>query len=182
MHTLNVDVAIIGAGTAGMTAYRGALAHTRRVVVIEGGPYGTTCARVGCMPSKLLIAAAEAAHTIAHSARFGVHGGGLVVDGAAVMDRVRRERDRFVGFVVDAVQSWPAEQRLLGDARFLDDRTLQVGATQVRAGRIVRACFPARERSGSSPTRSASSARASGKVRARATRSSSSASPPAPQA
>ena len=26
MHTLNVDVAIIGAGTAGMTAYRGALA------------------------------------------------------------------------------------------------------------------------------------------------------------
>ena len=41
MQTLNVDVAIIGAGTAGMTAYRGALAHTRRVVVIEGGPYGT---------------------------------------------------------------------------------------------------------------------------------------------
>ena len=57
-----VDVAIIGAGTAGMTAYRSALAHTASVLVIEDGPYGTTCARVGCMPSKLLIAAAEAAH------------------------------------------------------------------------------------------------------------------------
>ena len=32
----------------------------QRVVLIDGGPYGTTCARVGCMPSKLLIAAAEA--------------------------------------------------------------------------------------------------------------------------
>ena len=138
MHTLNVDVAIIGAGTAGMTAYRGALAHTRRVVVIEGGPYGTTCARVGCMPSKLLIAAAEAAHTIAHSARFGVHGGGLVVDGAAVMDRVRRERDRFVGFVVEAVQDWPAGHRLQGHARFVDDHTLDVGGhTRVLAERIV---------------------------------------------
>ena len=49
MKQRQVDVAIIGAGTAGMTAYRSALAHTRNVVVIEGGPYGTTCARVGCM-------------------------------------------------------------------------------------------------------------------------------------
>jgi len=138
MHTLNVDVAIIGAGTAGMTAYRGALAHTRSVVVIEGGPYGTTCARVGCMPSKLLIAAADAAHGIRHAGRFGVHGGGVVVDGAAVMDRVRRERDRFAGFAVDAVQAWPAEHRLQGKARFIDRSTLDVGGhTRVQAGRIV---------------------------------------------
>ena len=61
MKRLSVDVAIIGAGSAGMTAYRAALAHTASVVVIESGSYGTTCARVGCMPSKLLIAAAEAA-------------------------------------------------------------------------------------------------------------------------
>jgi dihydrolipoamide dehydrogenase len=49
------------------------------------------------------------------------------------MARVRSERDRFVGFVVDAVERWPAEHRLIGHARFVDDHTLQVGATQVRA-------------------------------------------------
>ncbi len=38
MKTSEVDVAIIGAGTAGMSAYRGALAHTASVVVVEGGP------------------------------------------------------------------------------------------------------------------------------------------------
>ena len=96
-RTLQTDVAIIGAGTAGMSAYRAALAHTRQVLLIEGGVYGTTCARVGCMPSKLLIAAAEAAHAITDAGRFGVHGGPLRVDGPAVMARVRSERDRFVG-------------------------------------------------------------------------------------
>jgi dihydrolipoamide dehydrogenase len=135
---MQVDVAIIGAGTAGMTAYRSALEHTRNVVVIEDGPYGTTCARVGCMPSKLLIAAAEAAHTIEHAARFGVQGGSLQVDGRAVMQRVREERDRFVGFVLEAVERWPQEHRLRGHARFVDDHRLDVGGhTMVSASRIV---------------------------------------------
>ena len=35
----------IGAGTAGMAAYRAARAHTNSVLLIEGGHYGTTCAR-----------------------------------------------------------------------------------------------------------------------------------------
>ncbi len=134
---IETDVAIIGAGTAGMSAYRAALEHTSRVLVIEGGVYGTTCARVGCMPSKLLIAAAEAAHAVAGAGRFGVNAGTVAIDGGAVMARVRGERDRFVGFVVDAVQGWPAEHRLAGHARFVDDHSLQVGATQVRAQRIV---------------------------------------------
>jgi dihydrolipoamide dehydrogenase len=138
MTTRHVDVAIIGAGTAGMTAYRSALEHTNNVVVIEDGAYGTTCARVGCMPSKLLIAAAEAAHTIAHAGRFGVHGGALRVDGRAVMQRVRDERDRFVGFVLEAVERWPEQHRLRGHARFVDDHTLDVGGhTRLTASRIV---------------------------------------------
>jgi dihydrolipoamide dehydrogenase len=134
---IDTDVAIIGAGTAGMSAYRAALEHTPRVLLIESGVYGTTCARVGCMPSKLLIAAADAAHAAADASRFGVSAGPVAIDGRAVMARVRSERDRFVGFVVDAVQHWPAEHRLVGQARFIDDRTLHVGATRVRAGRIV---------------------------------------------
>ena len=138
MKLLQTDVAIIGAGTAGMSAYRAALAHTNSVLVIEGGPYGTTCARVGCMPSKLLIAAAEAAHTARHAHAFGVLAGPVQVDGTAVMQRVRSERDRFVGFVTEAVAHWPAEHRLRGQARFIDDHTLQIDEhTRVHAKRIV---------------------------------------------
>ena len=62
MKRIETDIAVIGAGTAGLAAYRAAVQAGRRAVIIESGPHGTTCARVGCMPSKLLIAAAEAAH------------------------------------------------------------------------------------------------------------------------
>ena len=138
MKHLDVDVAIIGAGSAGMTAYRAALAHTASVVVIESGSYGTTCARVGCMPSKLLIAAADAAHAVAQAGVFGIRVAGHAVDGQAVMQRVRDERDRFVGFVVDAVESWPAAHRLAGAARFISPHVLRVGDdTEVHARRIV---------------------------------------------
>lgn len=139
MKTIKVDVAVIGAGTAGLAAYRAAKAQGRTAVVIEGGAYGTTCARVGCMPSKLLIAAAEAAHEARHTAPFGVHVDGAIrIDGREVMDRVRRERDRFVGFVLEGVEAIPAEDRLCGYARFIDNTTLQVDEhSTVQASRVV---------------------------------------------
>jgi dihydrolipoamide dehydrogenase len=126
-QTLDVDVAVIGAGTAGLAAYRTARAAGARAVVIEGGAYGTTCARVGCMPSKLLIAAAEAAHAIHKAPGFGVYPGGeLRIDGREVMERLRRERDRFVGFVLKGIESIPEADRIRGYARFVDRGTLQV--------------------------------------------------------
>ena len=47
MNTFETDVAVIGAGTAGLAAYRAAIAAGARALIVEGGPYGTTCARVG---------------------------------------------------------------------------------------------------------------------------------------
>ena len=135
---LKVAVAVIGAGSAGLNVFRGAQKHTESVVLIEGGPYGTTCARVGCMPSKLLIAAAEAAHDIERAHGFGVHAEPPVINGVEVMDRVRRERDRFVGFVLEDTEAIPEPQRIRGYARFLDDHTLQVDDhTRIHAERIV---------------------------------------------
>lgn len=139
MRELQVDVAVIGGGTAGLGAYRAAKAHTPKVVLIEGGPFGTTCARVGCMPSKLLIAAAEAVHQIERAPGFGVHPNGKPrIDGHEVMGRVKRERDRFVGFVLEGVESIPAEEKISGYARFIDAHTVQVDEhTLIRAQRIV---------------------------------------------
>ncbi len=90
------------------------------------------------MPSKLLIAAAEAAHEARHAERFGVHVEGLRVDGRAVLERVRRERDRFVGFVVRDTEALPDSQRLRGHARFTGPTTLEVGDhTRVEARAVV---------------------------------------------
>jgi dihydrolipoamide dehydrogenase len=138
MKNIEIDVAVIGTGTAGLAAYRAARAQGKTALVIESGPYGTTCARVGCMPSKLLIAASEAAHMLALAPGFGVHAGAVRIDGKAVMARVRSERDRFVGFVLEGVDNIPAADKLRGHARFTGPRTLQVDDhTTVNAARIV---------------------------------------------
>ncbi len=139
MEKIEKDVVVIGSGTAGLAAYRAALLYTKSVVMIEAGPYGTTCARVGCMPSKLLIAAAEAAHSIEAAPAFGIHPmGETVINGREVMDRVKRERDRFVGFVLESVDGIPAEHKIQGRAKFIDDHTIQVDdALQITAKRVV---------------------------------------------
>ncbi len=136
---IDCDVAIIGAGSAGLTAWRAVHRAGLKALLIEGGPHGTMCARVGCMPSKLLIAAAEAAAGVHHAQKFGIRLDGSVhVDGAAVMQRVRSERDRFVGFVVADVQAMAPEDRLDASVQFLRDGVLQAddGRT-VHAGRII---------------------------------------------
>ncbi|MED5372037.1 MAG: dihydrolipoyl dehydrogenase [Myxococcota bacterium] len=127
MNTLSTDVAILGAGTAGLNARRGAEARGARAVMVDPGPFGTTCARVGCMPSKLLIAAAERAHSAQEAAPFGVQIPQVRVDGPAVMRRVQAERDRFVGFVLEAIDEHLEAGRLIkGRARFVGPNTLQV--------------------------------------------------------
>ncbi|WP_457324441.1 FAD-dependent oxidoreductase, partial [Roseateles sp. P5_E11] len=120
-----------------MAAYRAARAHTDRVLLIEAAHYGTTCARVGCMPSKLLIAAAEAAQAVREAHRFGVQAEAPRIDGRAVMQRVREERDRFVGFVLETVHGWPESTRLFGRARFLAQGVLDVDGQRVEARTVV---------------------------------------------
>ena len=132
-----VDVAVIGAGSAGLPAFRAARKYTENIVLIEGGTYGTTCARVGCMPSKLLIAAAEAAHSVEAASGFGVHASKPTINGEEVMGRVRRERDRFVSFVLKDVENIDEKHLIRKHATFLDDRTLQVGDSTIEAKTIV---------------------------------------------
>lgn len=137
MKTLTCDVAIVGAGTAGLAAHRAAAQAGAKTILIEAGPGGTTCARVGCMPSKLLLAAARAARDMRDAAAFGVHGNPRI-DGRAVMARVQAERDHFVAGVRKDVAAIPTRERLSGHARFAGPTTLSVDDhTRVEARAVV---------------------------------------------
>ncbi|WP_039913928.1 dihydrolipoyl dehydrogenase [Cellvibrio mixtus] len=127
MPTRKVDVAIIGAGTAGLSAYNAAKKYTDDILIIEAGKYGTTCARVGCMPSKLLIAAADYAHHGQQGADvFGITYAAPLINGVAIMQRIRKERDRFVGSVIESVNEFPIDNKLEGRARFISAHELEV--------------------------------------------------------
>lgn len=138
MKTLTTDVVILGAGTAGLNARREAERAGRRWLLVDPGPYGTTCARVGCMPSKLLIAAADAAEEVRHAHRFGIGAQDPTVHGRAVMQRVKAERDRFAGFVVRDTEALPADQRLKGRGRLAGPHTVIVDDhTRIETGSVV---------------------------------------------
>ncbi len=138
---MNVEYAIIGAGTSGLGAYSRISRQTDSLVMIQDGPYGTTCARVGCMPSKLLITAADYAHHLQTSEFFGVPTSGHV-EGRQVLERLRRERDhRFVARNLSYVDKIPAHHKLEGRARFTGPGRLMVGeSVEVRAEKVILAC------------------------------------------
>jgi mercuric reductase len=64
------DLAIIGSGGAGFAAAIAATNLGKRVVMVEAGTTGGTCVNVGCVPSKALLAAAEARHGADAASRF----------------------------------------------------------------------------------------------------------------
>ena len=137
MSERNVDVAVIGAGTAGLVAVREIQKANQSFVLIQDGPYGTTCARVGCMPSKALIQIAHDYHRRTGFDTAGIRGGQhLTIDPPAVLRRVRELRDRFAGGMVRKTDR--LEPHLLkGRARFIEPTVLEVDGTTIRAQRVV---------------------------------------------
>jgi dihydrolipoamide dehydrogenase len=123
MVDLSCDVAIIGAGTAGLAAERSARKAGAKTLLIDDRFAGTTCANVGCMPSKLLIAAANAAFNARKASTFGIETK-TSVDGRAVMARVREERDGFVAATLKSIEKIPAGICIKQRARFSDKTVL----------------------------------------------------------
>ncbi|MDQ0314517.1 dihydrolipoyl dehydrogenase [Amorphus orientalis] len=112
------DVAVIGAGTAGLAAERSARRAGARTLLIDDAFAGTLCASRGCMPSKLLIAAAHAAHAVRTAHEFGIAPGGIAIDGKAVMARVQAERDKFVEATRESISQIPDGICIKARARF----------------------------------------------------------------
>ncbi len=132
-----VDVAIVGAGTAGLAALREVQKRTDSFVIINDPPYGTTCARVGCMPSKALIEAANAFHARTRFDTFGIRGAKhLSADIPAVMAQVRALRDHFVAGVLKATDTLGARS-IAGRARLDGPNRLLVGDRVIEARQIV---------------------------------------------
>ena len=132
---MDYDVIVIGGGTAGLGAYRKAESMGKKVLIVEENDFLTTCANVGCMPSKLLIAAAENRHEITKSTEFGINVQSIEIDEAKLLQRVRNERDRFVGFVKSGAQT--LANRIIGRASFVAPHTITVNGQTLKAKTFV---------------------------------------------
>jgi len=133
-----VDVAIIGAGSAGLYALAQVKRKTDSYVLIDGGELGTTCARVGCMPSKALIQVADDFHRRKLFNREGIEGAdGMRIADADVMEHVQGLRDIFVDKVLSTSTDDMGEEFIEAHARFLEPGLLAAGERRIRAKRVV---------------------------------------------
>jgi len=94
-----VDLLIIGAGSAGFAAGIRAAELGYSALIVERGALGGTCVNVGCVPSKTLLRIAKAYHRAFHSPFVGVRPQGAELDWQAVIGekeelvaRLRREK------------------------------------------------------------------------------------------
>lgn len=132
------DVIVIGAGTSGLTARREIAKKTSNYLVVDDSSLGTTCARVGCMPSKVLIQAANDFHRRHKFKDFGLSGSeNLSLDGKQVMKHVRSLRDRFVRGVMQGMEEWRETHLLRGRATFVDAHTVEVNGETYSADKFI---------------------------------------------
>ncbi|WP_455230448.1 dihydrolipoyl dehydrogenase [Geopseudomonas aromaticivorans] len=139
---ISTDVAIIGAGTAGLYALREVRRAGRSFVLIDHGPLGTTCARVGCMPSKVALHAAGLWHSRREMAAIGISGSeALQLDRATAWAELREQRDRFTASATNKARTAAGDQLIEGRARFVEPTLLEVetaqGSVRVRASAVV---------------------------------------------
>lgn len=137
MKAISADIAVIGAGSGGLSVAAGAAQLGLRVVLFERGEMGGDCLNHGCVPSKALIAAGKAAQAFRTAERFGVASAEPQIDWAAVKAHVAGviatiapidSQERFEGLGVTVVRE---------SARFADPRTVISDSMRVRADRIV---------------------------------------------
>lgn len=137
MPLLTPDLCVIGAGSGGLSVAAAAALFGVPVVLVEKGEMGGDCLNAGCVPSKALIAAAEAAEAVRQAGAFGIGAGAPQPNMARVQEHIRQ----VVATIApnDSVGRFTAlgVTVLKGEARFIDRRTVGVGDTTIRARRVV---------------------------------------------
>jgi pyruvate/2-oxoglutarate dehydrogenase complex dihydrolipoamide dehydrogenase (E3) component len=133
----NVDLCVIGAGAAGLSAASGAAQLGLSVVLFEKDEMGGDCLNTGCVPSKALIAAAKAAHAMRNNARLGIANAQPVVDWNAVRGHIDGviatiapidSQERFEGLGCTVIRE---------HAQFIDATTVESDTTRIKARRFV---------------------------------------------
>ena len=134
--TQRFDAIVVGAGQAGPPLVGRLTAAGHTVAMVERKLIGGTCVNTGCIPTKTLVASAQAAHLARRGADYGVNTGPVSVD----MSKVKARKD---GIVLDdrkGVEDWLEGMDgctvFRGHARFEDPHTLRVGDDTLHADRI----------------------------------------------
>jgi mercuric reductase len=127
------DLVVLGSGSAAFAAAIRATESAARVALMESGVVGGTCVNVGCVPSKAMLAPADAYFRAGHHPFAGIQTsansfdlGAMADSKAQLVDQLRAEKyvdlAREYGFTV-----------CHGRAEFVDAETIECGGERIRA-------------------------------------------------
>jgi pyruvate/2-oxoglutarate dehydrogenase complex dihydrolipoamide dehydrogenase (E3) component len=131
------DLAIIGAGSGGLSVAAAAAQFGQKVILFEKGKMGGDCLNYGCIPSKALIAASKQAHAFRTAGKYGI---------SAIEPRVDFKKvHAYVQSVIAAIAPNDTVERfeklgvkvVLSEAKFRDAKTIETKDGVFSAKRFV---------------------------------------------
>ena len=129
------DVIVIGSG-CGMNIVQEALGHGMSVALVDKGPLGGTCANLGCVPSKMLIFAADRIAEIHEAKKLGIEAEMRNINFGFIMERMRK----FVRGNQEHMRQGIAETENLGfyegTGHFVDDYTIEVNGETIKGNKV----------------------------------------------
>lgn len=133
---MKYDVIALGAGSGGISVVERAVSYGAKCLVIEKGVVGGTCVNVGCVPKKIMWNAAHVADTIRNSSGYGFD-----VDLKNFSwKRLKEKRDGYIGGITNWYGGYLESlgiDYVEGNARFVDDHTIEVNGQKYTANHIV---------------------------------------------
>jgi mycothione reductase len=129
------DVIVIGSG-CGIIIVNEALAHGLSVALVDRGPLGGTCANLGCIPSKMLIFAADRIAEIQETNKLGIEAEIKNIDFNFIMERMRRtisENQEYMKRGLSHVENLDLYE---GEGYFVDDYIIKVNGKRMKGDKI----------------------------------------------
>jgi glutathione reductase (NADPH) len=136
MTEFDVDLFVIGAGSAGVRAARMAAGLGKRVAIAENRHFGGTCVNVGCVPKKLFVYASQFGDDFVAAGGFGWTHNPARFDWSHLMAQKNREIQRLQGVYKNLLDN-AGVQIITGQARLLDAHAVAVDTQQFHCERIV---------------------------------------------
>ncbi len=129
------DLIIVGAGSGNMIP--APEMESWRLAIVEPDKFGGTCLNRGCIPSKMLLYAAEVVEMARHGEKVGVYHQLERLDWQRIVGRVWQRIDPIAEAGAAYRKSQPHITVFEQPARFVDERVLESGGQRMTADRIV---------------------------------------------
>lgn len=134
---IKTELCIIGGGAAGLSLAAGAAQLGINVLLVEADKMGGDCLNYGCVPSKSLLAIAKQYYNALKQEKLGVQ----ITQSSLDFQKVREHIQLAIATIEphDSVERFESLgcQVIIGTARFIDDKTLAVNDTEIKASKFI---------------------------------------------